>query len=183
MIKKINAIISLLLTVSLLAHLLTMSYSFATGWFNYAVCINLARATGLFACVHVILALIIIFFTHSGTNISCYGKRNVRTIVQRATALLIIAILHLHLSAFNFIGAGMPLDSSQKAVIILTEILFFGSVLAHLSVSFTNAFISLGLIRSEKTEIIMNKGSMAVCIILALFSCISMTRFVMGWFS
>lgn len=78
--KKLNAIISWILSICLLAHLLTMGYSLLTRWYDFVICKTLAHATAYAAFAHVILCLIIFLFLHDGASLS-YPKKNIRTIL------------------------------------------------------------------------------------------------------
>lgn len=179
--KKVNAVLSWLLCLSLLGHLLTMSYSFLTGWYNYALCKNLAYITAGFATVHVVISVILIFFFHDGGKVSYYGKRNLGTILQRATGIIIVAILHMHVKAFGFIVEGIKLAFWTKLGIFVTETIFFGAIFIHLAVSFSKSMISLGLLRTEKMEKIIDKVVVIVCSVLMLLTTISMAKFLIQW--
>lgn len=179
--KKVNAVLSWLLSLSLLGHLLTMSYSFLTGWYNYSLCKNLAYLTAGLVTVHVIISVVLIFFFHDGSRISYYGKRNLPTIFQRVTALVIVVILHMHVKAFGFIVAGIKLGFWTKIGIFVTETIFFGAIFLHLAVSFSKSMISVGILRTEKMEKIIDKVAIVVCSVLMLLTTISMGIFLIQW--
>ncbi len=179
--KKANAIVGLLATVVFLTHAMTMSYSFMTGWYNFAICKGLAYATMIIVSVHILLSVINIFFLHDQTYISKYKKRNVKTIIQRATAIIIVILLHAHVKTYTFIPAKEMLSIAMKARIIIVELIYFASIYTHVSISFSKSLISLGLIRSDKAEKNINNTAVVVCIILFVVSMVSLVKFVGSW--
>ena len=181
MAKKTNAILSWILIGCLLGHLATMSYSLLTGWYNYFICKTLAHLTcGAFS-LHVILSLCIVFFMHDGTSMACYQRKNIKTILQRVSGIIMICLVHLHVEEYSFIVAGTPLSSLSKMRIIGVELLFWGFLFIHIAISLSKSFISLGLIRTEKAERLIDGVAKIVCIILMIIICFAMMRFVVMW--
>ena len=88
--KKVNACITWILILLFYSHLLVMSYSLATGWYDYNICKTLARATGVVISIHAILSIIVVLFLHDGVKVGYYAKRNIQTIIQRTTAIIIL---------------------------------------------------------------------------------------------
>ena len=181
LLKKMNTICSWIIIGFLLGHLGTMSYSMLTGWYNFFVCKRLAHGTAIAVAIHVMLSLILVFFVHDGTDFSKYKKQNRRVILQRASGLIIVALLHLHIKAFGFIVSGTVLSAADKCFILITEFLFFGAIFVHLGVSFSRSLISMGMIRSDAVQ------KRADCIfgifsgLLFLITMIALTRFVVLW--
>jgi len=101
--KKINAVLTWFTTVCFLAHLYTMSVFMLTGWFNVGVCMAGAGATAMFVTLHTVISLIILFFNHDGSRLTRYAKLNKETVMQRATAIAMMVLVHVHLKAFGFI--------------------------------------------------------------------------------
>lgn len=133
MIKKFNAVISLLCSVCLLCHFGTMTYSMLTGWYNYNVCKTLAHLTAGFVGIHVILVMIIFFFLHDGSDLSRYRKENAKVIVQRISGLAMVALLHSHVKNYSFIMSGDPFLTEDKVRVIFLEVFFFCTVFLHLT--------------------------------------------------
>lgn len=181
MIKKLNSIVSLLCCVSLLGHFVTMTKSMMTGWYNLGVCKNLAHMTGLTVSIHVCLVLIIFFFIHDGSNLSLYGKENMKTIIQRASGLVIMLMVHFHVKNYGFIMSDEPFMMIERIRICVMEIVFFASIFAHLSTSFSKAFISLGLISDCKKINILDIVIRVFCAISMLIVTITMLRFVLAF--
>lgn len=166
----------------LAAHFGTMSYSLLTGWYDFVICKTLARMTAGVVCVHVLISLIIVFFMHDGSRISHYAKRNMRTILQRASGLVILIMIHFHVKAFGFIGAGQHLSGGDRVFILVTELIFFGAIFLHTATSFSRSFITMGLIRSEKTEKTIDRTVIVVTSALMIFITAVLTRFLVNWF-
>lgn len=180
-IKKINAICSWIVSLTLLSHAAIMGAFLLTGWSNPSLTKALAHSTAGMVFIHAIISIIIVMFCHDGANFSKYTKLNKKTIVQRASCILIIAVLHLHVNAFEFIALGEPLSAVGKVRLLITELVFFGSVFAHLASSFGNSFVSLGLIRKESTLKKVQKGSAVICSLMMLFIAVSLIKFTVTW--
>lgn len=60
--KKVNAVTTWIVTICLILHLLIMSYSMLTGWYNFVLCKTLAYATAISISCHILFTLIIFFF-------------------------------------------------------------------------------------------------------------------------
>ena len=179
--KKINAICSWIIIGFLLGHLGTMSYSMLTGWYDYSICKRLAYATAIVVAIHVTLSLILVFFFHDGANFSKYKKQNRQTFLQRASGLVIIALLHLHTKAFGFIATGMSLSAADKCFLLVTEFLFFGAIFVHLGVSFSRSLISMGIIRSDTVQKRADCLLGIFCGLFLVITMVALTRFVALW--
>lgn len=181
MVKKLNALVSLICCLCLFGHCGTMTYSMMTGWYSFAICKNLAHATAITVGVHVALVLVIFFFLQDQSNMSRYKKENGRVMAQRASGLIMIIVLHAHVKNYGFIMSGEPFLAGDKAKVIILEFIFFLSVFMHLSSSFSKAFVSLGLISSKKTLTIVDRVMQVLCIVLFLVVMVTMVRFVVGF--
>ena len=179
--KKINTICSWIIIGFLLGHLGTMCYSMLTGWYDYSICKGLANGTAVVAAIHVMISLILMFFFHDGTDFSKYKAQNRRILLQRASGLVIIALLHLHTKAFGFIAAGTALSVVDKCFILITEFLFFGSIFIHLGVSFSRSLISMGMIRSDAVQKRVDWLLGIFCGLLLVITMVALTRFVALW--
>ena len=181
MIKKLNAVCSWILTAFLIAHLATMSYSMWTGWYDFNLCKAMAHGTAFIAVIHIAVSLIILFFMNDGTDLRRYKKNNMRVILQRASGLVIIALLHLHVQAFGFIVSGEALSVSDKAFILVTEIAFFAAIFVHLCVSLSRSFITVGLVRSDSAEKKADIAAKIICVVLMIISSAALLKFVITW--
>lgn len=179
--KKLNAVLGWLAIAALLGHLATMTYSLSTGWYDFTICKTLAYVTAATVGGHVVLALVNVMILHDGANIGRYGSLNKRTIIQRASGIAVLVLLVAHVRSFGFIVAGQPLDALTKAFVIVTEVLFFASICAHLATSFSKSLITWGLIREESTERRVDLISEIVCMILFVVPSFALVRFVLTW--
>lgn len=179
--KKVNAICSWICTGLLLGHLGSMCYSMLTGWYDYSICKGLAHQTAAVATIHVVISLILVFFYHDGAEFSRYKKQNRRVILQRTSALLIIALLHLHTKAFGFIATGMVLSAANKCFILITEFLFFAAIFSHLGVAFSRSLISMGMIRSDAVQKRVDCLLWIFCGLLLVITMVALAGFVVPW--
>ncbi|MGN1372725.1 MAG: hypothetical protein ACI4VK_01605 [Candidatus Coproplasma sp.] len=147
--KKINAVSALAAMLVAICHIGIMSYSLWTGWYNYNICKGFAWATASLFSLHVLLSLIIFFFIHDPSKVR-YKKHNVGVIIQRVSAILMLLLIHLHTSAYAHVATGEVLSTGVVVLRIITEILFFGSVLVHMGDSCPKALITLGVLPSER---------------------------------
>ena len=140
--RKINAVVSLLTTIMLLAHAILLSVWMLSGGrtvkpagFMGWILMGLVLAHAL---ISIDLALSAHAETgkHKGKN---YPKMNVSTIVQRVSGVLMLPATGLHIA--GTMGAMVP----SPAVHVIVPPLFFTIVLAHIAVSTSKAFITLGI--------------------------------------
>lgn len=179
--KKINSVLTIITTLILVDHLSAMSMFFLTGSLNLSVTKIIARALCSIVALHALLSIISVFFMHDGAKIGPYKMQNKNTIIQLATSIVIANMLHPHVKAFGFLINKQPITTPAKIMVIVTEIIFFGAILLHLSVSFSKALITLGIIRTEKAEKIVNRVVKILCIALTVFSCASLVFCIVNW--
>ncbi|MGN1104060.1 MAG: hypothetical protein ACI4QI_04215 [Candidatus Coproplasma sp.] len=165
--KKINAVCALLAMLAALCHIGIMSYSLWTGWYNLNVCKGFARATASLFILHALLSIIIFFFKHDNAGVR-YKKCNAGVIIQRVTAISMLVLIHLHTSAYAHVATGTVLSVGMAVFRIITEILFFGSVLVHMGDSCPKALITLGILPDERAFRIAAYISCIVCGLLFL---------------
>lgn len=171
-IKKWNARLSLLTIVLLLIHEGYQLYAYTTMYYNpilskvtgYA----LAAALGL----HVILSIVSVFVLHDAKKVT-YKKLNIKTVIQRVSAVLIVLLLPIHILSFDL------LQSSVGGIgYILTEIaqiLFYAALFCHIATSFSNAFITLGTLTDMRKKRIIDIVVAVICAILFLAASVIIT--------
>ena len=165
--QKTNAIAALAVILFLAGHICVMTFSLWTGWYNYRICKMLPRMALTVLLVHILLSIIIFFFSHDGAD-TRYKRLNAATMVQRATAIAMMILIHLHMKAYAHVAAGITLSTGTTVFRIVTELLFFTSVLAHIAVSCEKACITLGLVRTEKSVRIIQTAAYLICTVLLL---------------
>ena len=142
LLRKINAIISLLTTLFLLCHAISASlWMLSKG--------NVAQsapfAPWILAGLMAIHAIICIYFAVSAhregeqRKVKSYPRMNRVTIFQRASGMLLIVFTALHIAGAS--GVMQP----PKIIHMLTPPLFFTIALVHAAVSTDRALISLGI--------------------------------------
>ena len=177
--KKINAAAAFLVILSLLGHAGTMTFSLWTGWYNFMIAKTFAYVTAGALALHVLISLIIFFFFHDGASLK-YKKENKTVIIQRATALLILILLHVHITAYSHMATGETLTVVQTIFYCISESLFFISVASHAAVSVSKGMITLGLISSPKTVRAVDIISYSLCAFIMLAATGGMLSFFIG---
>ena len=142
LLRKINAIISLLTTIFLLDHAIFISvWMLSRGRVEQSAPIAPWILVGLMA-LH---AFISIYFAVCSIDdgekrrVKSYPKMNRATIFQRVSGLLLIVFTALHVAGAS--GAMQP----PQIVHAIFMPLFFALVLAHTAISTDKAFITLGI--------------------------------------
>lgn len=177
--KKINAILGLSIIAALLCHAGTMTYSLLTSWYNLTLCKFFAHAAVGIMILHVLTSICIFFFLHDGSD-ARYSRQNIRTIMQRVTAILMIVFVHFHTSAYAHMATGQTLSQGQAICNCITECIYILSVFVHTAVSFSKAFVTLGWINSSKAAKRLDRIAYAVCGVAALAALFSVIRFFIG---
>jgi succinate dehydrogenase hydrophobic anchor subunit len=140
--RKINAVISLLITLLIFAH----AISIAVWMLSYGA---VSRLPAIMSWVLVALVLVHAFISieivvsglMSGEESKgkMYPKLNRTMIVQRVSGLLMIVFTGLHIA-----GATGAMQS-PRIIHGIVPPLFFAIVMAHVAVSTSKAFITLGI--------------------------------------
>lgn len=140
--RKINAGVSLLTTVMLLAHAIILSIHMLSGG-------SAMKPAGLMGWIlmglviaHALISMDLIISTYAETGKrkgKSYPKMNVSTIIQRVSGALMIPAIGFHVA--SAIGAMVP----PKMVHAIVPPLFFAIVLTHVALSTSKALITLGI--------------------------------------
>lgn len=165
--KKLNAVTALAVIISLIGHIGVMTYSLWTGWYNYIICKTFPHIAIALMIVHVLLSIIIFFFYNDGSEVK-YKNLNIGTVLQRATAIIIMILIHFHMKAYAHVVTGEVLSAGMTAFRIVTELLFFSAVLVHIAVSFGKAFITLGIGSSGKAIQNITRIAFVICAVILL---------------
>ena len=165
--RKINAVISLLITFFLLDHAIFISvWMLSKG--SIGVSTNLIPwiLTGLvlfhaFISIDVVISGIVNGNTQKGKK---YFKNNMSTLIQRISGILMLIFTVLH------IAGAMGYITPPKIVHAIIPSLFFAIVLSHVAISTSKAFITLGVgnVRFVKTIDIVVKVICVATYIAAL---------------
>lgn len=180
--KKLNAILGLLSILFILLHVGYSAFWYLT--FNYSpVLENVFAYTFLvFVCLHAVCGMLTVFM-HDEGRMDLYPKQNVRTILQRVSAALILPLLIVHIKSFGWMSSAAE---NGKLIfvwlLIFAGVLFFADVLTHVATSFTKGLITLGLLSSEKTMKILDRICYIVCAIVFALSIYAITRVQIAMF-
>ena len=140
--RKTNAIFSLISTILLLSHAISLAaWMLSQGSIPKAPS-AIPRALTMFFLVHAIISIILMASSHKGApknKGNQYPKMNAATIVQRISGALMIIFTALHI-----LGA-TGVTQTPQVVHAIVPPLFFLLVLAHIAISTSKAFITLGI--------------------------------------
>ena len=165
--KKCNAVLSLLTFAAMLLHTGYSAFSYLTLYYNPVLTKAFAIPFAVLTCLHAVLGMCSVFFLSDGTRTELYGRKNLRTVIQRVTAALIFPLLILHINTFGMLKA--TAEAGQYflfALLILSEIIFYLTVFAHAAVSFDKALITLGILSSLKARKTVNRIVEPLCAVL-----------------
>ena len=162
--KKINARLSLLTSLLIFFHVGSTAYHYLTLHYIPILKKLSTHPFMLSVCLHAILAMSIVFFSSDGTKLEKYPKQNVETILQRASALLILPLLILHINTLGLLNKCA--DSGKWPLFVLLLIfqpVFYATVFTHVAVSVSRALITLGRISSLETKKKVDRGVRILC--------------------
>ena len=163
-IKKLNAVLSLITILLLLAHIGYTSYSYLTMYYNPELRKFFIFPFMIAVMIHAVLGMLSVFLNSDGTALSSYPKLNRHTVLQRVTAALILPLVFLHTQTFNLMKENA--EAGNKWVIwllIIAEVLLFAAALAHAALSLSRALITFGLLKSRDRQIKIDR----VCLIIS----------------
>ena len=170
MIKKWNAVCSWMLTLFLLGHMLTMSIPMLTGGQDYSDCQILAEGIVATVLIHVVLCIVSYYPRRGILNFHRYRKENWRLITQRISGIVILILLYPHMRVLHLIISGATFSGGAKFLVLVTEILFAGAAFLHLSVSFSRSMLTLGLLKSDRMEKLVDYVTWIICGLLMVLT-------------
>ena len=164
LLKKTNAVLSLITILLLFIHTGYTAYCYLTFYYNPLLKIWTAVPFMILACLHAVCGMSSVFLQADGTRLDRYPKQNRRTILQRITAALIFTLLILHINTFALLSS-----SAEKgqwacfALLLISQPLFYGTVLTHIAVSVSRALITLGWLTSPEKQKIIDRVVYILC--------------------
>lgn len=171
-IKKWNARLSLVTLALLLIHETYQLYAYTTMYYNPVLSKVTGYALAAALVLHAILSITIVFVCHDSKTVA-YKKLNLKTVLQRSSACLMLLLLPLHIFSFSLLRS-----SAGGVGYILTElaqILFYASILCHVATSFTGALITLGWLSDMKKKRVIDIIVTIICAILFLSASVIIT--------
>ncbi len=175
MIRRINAILGLVVAILLAAHVLSMSL-LLVGAIPFARWLKFLAYTFLaLFLLHALLSVVVIFFfTEQGAGLQ-YAAMNLTTLLQRATAIVIVLLIHLHFSHYTSIAPdGSLIFLAPTPAMFLAETGMLLMVVLHTAVSVPKACISLGLTVTKRSMDVTRRLIYTASAALAVFGVIAL---------
>lgn len=147
--KKWNARLALFSAGLLVIHSLYQAIAYLTMYYNPVISAVTGFALAGAVLLHAILSAVSVFKLHD-SKIIAYKKLNIKTVLQRATAIIIVLLLPLHIISFNLLKSS--LGTVWYGLTEMVQILFYAAVYSHFALSFTNALITLGKLENINTK-------------------------------
>lgn len=140
--RKANAIFSLLTTIFLYGHAISLAiWMLSSGSTSRAPAVISQIMTVCFV-IHAGICMYQMVTSHKGvpkTKSKQYPKLNAQTMVQRISGVFLIVFTWLH------IAGTLGIMTPPQVVHAIVPPLFFALVMAHIAVSASKAFITLGI--------------------------------------
>ena len=148
-----TASLGLLSIACMLIHMGYTVFAYLTFYYNPMLKILTAVPFMVLVCLHAVCGMLTVFLKADGTRLDLYPKQNLETILQRVSAVLMLPLLILHINTFGLLQAAA--EKGQWVwfgLLLLSQPLFYGTVLTHIAVSVTRAFITLGWLTSREKQ-------------------------------
>ncbi len=163
--KKINAVLALITTAFLICHL---GYNLVTYvLFYYNPVLSMISGILIATCfvLHGVLAVFIVIHSHDSKTVE-YKKLNLRTVIQRITAAVIMVLLPFH--ALEMALLSKNIGNAFYVVLEVLRFAFYLSVMLHVCLSFSNALVTLGLLGDMKKKKILDRILLVVAILFGI---------------
>ena len=171
LLKKTNAVLSLITILLLFIHTGYTAYCYLTFYYNPVLKIVFSLPLIVCTCLHAVLGMSAVFMNIEGTSGNFYPQFNRETLVQRISAALILPLLILHIKTFGFLSAAA--EGSHTVLMFLifvSEALFYFIVFTHIAVSTSRALITMGWLSSAETKKRIYKTMYIICTLFWIFA-------------
>ena len=148
--RKLNAVLSLIATILILFHAVFLAIWMVTQGGIEKTATKMPWLLVGVMLLHAIISIVLGILGHKNAEkIKCkeYPNKNLQTIIQRMSGILIIIFIGFHI-------AGTINHFQPKILHAILHPLFFILVLAHVAVSTSKAFITLGIGNARAIKII-----------------------------
>ena len=176
MVKKVNAVCGLAIIVTVLVHIGCEVYTAVTLSVNNFLLKMTAHTTLSLAVLHAILSGIAVFFLRDRGKGMLYPGLNIRTIIQRVSAVLMIVLLIMHPSTMELLSSYAGSNGVMFTAVLIIQILFFAVVLLHVAVSAGNALITLGLVSTEKARRNIDIAVWVICAVVFVAASVAVLK-------
>ncbi|MCR5101381.1 MAG: hypothetical protein K6B41_08505 [Butyrivibrio sp.] len=175
--KKINAALGLLSIVFMLLHIGYTVFSYITFFYNPLLKMLFAVPFMVLVCLHAVCGMLTVFMQTDGSRMDLYPKLNLKTIFQRMSAALIFPLLILHINTFSLLQACAERGLTFFIILLfISEILFFATVLMHVSISLTKGLITLGILTSVEIQKKLDRIIYIVCALIYVVAVCSVLK-------
>lgn len=120
--------------------------------------------------IHVVLCIVSYYPRRGILNFHRYRKSNWRLITQRISGIVILILLYPHMRVLHLIISGASFSGGAKFLVLVTEILFAGAAFLHLSVSFSRSMLTLGLLKNDRMEKLVDYVTWIICGLLMVLT-------------
>ena len=181
--KKINAALGLLSIAAMLLHIGYTVFAYLAFYYNPTLKLLTAIPFMVLACLHAVCGMLTLFLQSDGTRLELYPKQNARTILQRVSAALMLPLLILHINTFGLLQSSA--EAGQWiwfALLMLSQPLFYGTVLTHIAVSVTRGLITLGWLSSTEKQKVIDRVVYILCALAFVVSTFVVVRTELAMF-
>ena len=181
--KKINAALGLLSIAVMLLHIGYTVFAYLAFYYNPTLKLLTAIPFMVLACLHAVCGMLTVFLQADGTRLDLYPKQNLRTILQRTSAALMLPLLILHINTFSLLQSSA--EAGQWiwfALLMLSQPLFYGVVQTHIAVSVTRGLITLGWLSSTEKQKVIDRVVYILCALAFVVSTFVVVRTELAMF-
>lgn len=165
MIKKWNAGLSLLTILLLLLHEGYQLYAYTTFYYNPTLSKVSGYAVAGCFVLHAILSIIGVAVLHDAKAVA-YKRLNLRTVLQRVSAVMLLLLLPLHIFSFSLLRSSA--GGFGYVLVEAAQVVFFATLFCHVGLSFSNALITLGWLSSIRKKRIIDIVVLVICVIMLI---------------
>ena len=165
--KKTNAYLSIIIMGLLVVHAGYESVSFVLMYYNPLLSKITGYLTAGTVTAHAVISMICLFVLHDNKSIN-YIKLNLRTVIQRICAIIMVVLLPVHIFAFDLLG--ISIGGYGYIMTEAAQVLFYAAVFTHIAVSFEKSLITLGRLEKEATRERLNMLVAVVCLLLFIIT-------------
>ena len=173
--KRLNAILGLLLIALLLFHVGYEFWSYLTFYYNPRVTSIIAFGFACIVGLHVILSLLSVFVFHDGKGSVSYPQKNRGTLLQRISACGMLLFFPLHVFTGGLI-AQHRVGSAGLFLLLIAQLLFWACLFAHISCSLTRALVTLGCLSDMDQKKRIDRCVFIICALLFLAAAVIVIR-------
>ena len=181
--KKVNAVLGLTIIVLFLIHIMYEIYAYLTFYYNPVLTKIIAYSALAVTGLHVLCSIYTVYVSHDKGRGMKYPALNIRTLLQRISAVMIVVLIIIHMNTFSILSKTSETNRAVFVLVLIIQIVFFASVLLHVAVSVTNALITLGLITSDKVRKTLDIIIWIVCALIFIAASVVIVRTQLAMFA